>query len=377
MDRTFYNSLADDALGGRVIDRQRCRQILTDSAVELGALLNAAFEVRSHYWGKEVAIHILNNAANGYCPEDCSYCAQSKNSKAAIDEYGLKSDEEILAEAKAAYEHGAFRYCMVFSGRGPSPGRVGKIAGLIQTIKTHYPTLEICVSTGLMDQGATQKLKSAGLDRLNHNLNTSRANYPNICSTHSYDDRLDTLQAARSVGLEVCSGIIAGMGETADDLIELALQLREIKARSIPVNFLLPIEGNPIEISDELTPEYCLRVLCLYRFLNPEAEIRAAAGREYHLRSLEVLALYPTNSLFLQGYLNTKGNSDARTLQMIKDAGFTIKSDIPLDQLLEKTNGGNESPPNQTTTRPDPYLPNLKSLTELRPHKTVPTTAPQ
>jgi len=362
MNRTFYNNLADKALAGEVLERAVCETILTDRGVDLMPLLNAAYEVREHHWGKEVAIHILNNAANGYCPEDCGYCAQSKNSTADIGEYPLKSDDEILAEAKAAYENGAFRYCMVFSGRGPSPRRVEKICSLIERIKAIYP-LEICVSAGLMDEPATTKLKAAGLDRMNHNLNTSRDHYEKICTTHTWDDRINTLKAAGAVGLEVCSGMIIGIGEPASDIIDVALQLRELKARSIPVNFLLPIEGNPIGRPEELTPEFCLRVLCLFRFLNPEVELRAAAGREYHLRNLEVLALYPANSIFLQGYLNTQGNADTKTLQMIRDAGFTIKSDIPLDDLLTRPETVAETLPQIACSGPT-----MKKLHDLRPN---------
>lgn len=368
MDPTFYNDLAKKSLEQEPFDASVAQTLLVDPEVELLPLLNAAFVVRKHYFGKEVAIHILNNAANGYCPEDCSYCAQSKNSKADIDEYGVKSDEEMMTEAKAAYENGAYRYCMVFAGRGPSEKRVDKICGLLEQINDKYPGLKTCVSAGLMDENATAKLKAAGLDRMNHNLNTSRERYAEICTTHTYDDRLNTLNAARKVGLDVCSGVIVGMGESTDELVELAMQLRRVNSRSIPVNFLLPIEGAPITTASQLTPEYCLRILCLFRFLNPDAEIRAAAGREHHLRSMEAMALYPANSLFLQGYLNTQGNSDAQTLQMIQDAGFTIKSDVPIEKLLDK---------NAQTTRktcPPTASSTLKTIDDLRPSLTKSTS---
>ena len=174
----------------------------------------------------------------------------------------------------------------------------------------------------------------AGLDRLNHNLNTSESYYPQICTTHTFGDRLNTLMAAKQAGIEVCSGMIAGMGETHQDIIEVAKRLRAIKAASIPVNFLISIEGNQLSVPQGLTPEFCLRILCLFRFLNPQAEVRVGAGREGHLRSMEILSLYPASSLFLQGYLNSKGSANAKTLRMIKDAGFQIKSDVNLDELL-------------------------------------------
>ena len=336
MDQAFYSQLAGQSMAGETLSRSTALEILASGKVELLPLLNAAFEVRKKFCGKEVSIHIINNAQNGFCPEDCHYCAQAKSSDSDIEEYPLKSDSEILAEAKNAYEKGAFRHCMVFAGRGPSATRVAHIARLIREIKAKYPSLQVCVSAGLLDEGKAAILKEAGLDRLNHNLNTSRRNYPNICTTHTYADRLNTLAAARRADLQLCSGMVVGMGETNDDILEVAYTLRRLGVESIPVNFYIPIEGNILGAALGLSPEYCLRVLCLFRLLNPKAEIRVAAGRELYLRDMQVMALYPANSLFLDGYLNTKGDDRRRTLQMIKDAGFTINSDHPVDELLGK-----------------------------------------
>jgi len=335
MDRTFYVNLAQTSLSDRILSHEDCEKILISPDVELLPLLDAAFQVRKTYAGTQVKVHVINNIQNGLCPEDCHYCAQARTSDAPIEKYPVKSDEEILAEAKAAYESGAYRYCMVSSGRGPSERRIEYLVQLIKKIKSLYP-IHICVSAGLIGEGGVQKLKDAGLDRLNHNLNTSEIFYPKICTTHTYQERLNTLKAANSVGLEICSGIIVGMGETHRDVIDVALNLRELKSPSIPVNFLIPIEGNILNQHHGLTPEYCLRVLCLFRFLNPTAEIRVAAGREGHLRGMEVMSLYPANSLFMDGYLNTRGSSMAKTLRMIKDAGFTIDADKTIDELLKK-----------------------------------------
>ena len=241
-------------------------QLLTDSRVELLSLLAAAFAVRKHFHGKEVTVHIINNVSNGLCSEDCNYCPQSKSSSADIVSYPEKTEEEIVAEAKQAYEAGAHRYCMVYAGRRPGRQRLERIAGLVRTIKARYP-LEVCVSAGIMDDESTSLLKEAGLDRLNHNLNTSENLYGKICSTHTFADRLNTLKAARKAGLEVCSGIIAGMGETAGELIELGRMLHDLETKSIPINFLLPIAGNRLETAQNLSPEYCLKILCLFRFL--------------------------------------------------------------------------------------------------------------
>ena len=360
MERTFYDEFVRKSFRGEILSNIDCVQILTSPEIELLPLLDAAYQIRKTYTGKEVQLHIINNAQNGYCPEDCHYCAQAKSSNAKIEAYPLKPEEEILAEAKDAYESGAYRYCMVLSGRGPSKKRVAHLAELIQKIKSQYP-IQVCLSAGLIKREDAQTLKEAGLDRLNHNLNTSEAHYSNICTTHTYAERINTLNAAEEAGIKLCSGIIVGMGETTDDVIEVAKTLRRLKVQSIPVNFLIPIQGNVLSTEPDLTPEYCLRVLCLYRFLNPEAEIRVAGGREIHLRSMEVMALYPANSLFVDGYLNAKGTSRMQVLRMIKDAGFTVKADQSLEELLEqeeRSKNGSEGN-NQTGY--------MKDIKDLRP----------
>ncbi len=365
MNKDFYIQLTEKSISEEPFSKKVSLQILKSSKIEILPLLNAAYEVRKKYVGKSVTIHILNNAQNGYCPEDCHYCAQSKTANTDIEEYPLKPDEEILAEAKNAYEKGAHRYCMVFAGRGPSQERTEHLARLIKKIKSQYP-VEVCVSTGLLNKEKAKTLKEAGLDRLNHNLNTSARHYSKICTTHTYADRLETIHVAQESGLEICSGVIAGMGEEEEDIIEMAEILRGVTAASIPVNFFIPIPGVNLESHPHLTPEYCLRILCLFRFLNPKSEIRIAAGREIHLRSMEVMALYPANSLFLDGYLNTKGGERARTFQMIKDAGFTVESDHSLDDLLEteKKDSLNQIKINSSDL-------SVKNLTDLRPQKII------
>jgi len=358
MEKKWYQNLAVAGIAGDLLPQETYLDLLTDSRVELLHLLDAAFTVRRHFHGKTVTVHIINNVSNGLCSEDCNYCPQSKNSTAEISEYTEKNEEEILAEARQAYESGAYRYCMVYAGRHPSKARTERIAKLVRSIKTRYP-IEVCVSAGIMNENDTRILKQAGLDRLNHNLNTSPLQYAKICTTHTFADRLNTLKAARKTGLEVCSGIIAGMGETAAELIELALMLRSLEAKSIPVNFLLPITGNRLVTPHNLSPEYCLKILCLFRFINPQAEIRTAAGREYHLRTMEVMSLYPANSLFMDGYLNTRGKSRMDTLQMIIDAGFTIKSDKSAEELLQQ---------DVSASQDNAYaFPGLKSGKDLHP----------
>jgi biotin synthase len=235
----------------------------------------------------------------------------------------MKSDEEIFAEAEAAAKAGASRYCMALSGRGPSLAQTRKLATLIREMKERYP-IELCLSVGFVDEERALLLAEAGLDRLNHNLNTSESRYREICSTHSYGDRLRTLATAKKCGVEPCSGLIVGMGEESKDIVDLAFQLRELEVRSIPVNFLIPIEGNPLQGDGSLTPTRCLRVLALMRLVNPAAEVRISAGREGHIRSLGALALWPANSLFIEGYLTTRGADERETYRMIEDAGFEV-----------------------------------------------------
>jgi biotin synthase len=360
MKKTFYSQLVDRAVIGKEMSFQSALDILVSDGIGLLPLLNAAYDVRKKFYGNTVTIHVINNAQNGYCPEDCHYCAQARSSTANIETYAIKSDREFLNEAKAAYESGAYRYCMVFAGRGPTQQRIDHLARLVKEIKFRYP-IQVCVSAGLLDAVKAKTLKDAGLDRLNHNLNTSARYYGKICMTHTYEDRLKTLGAAREAGLQICSGVILGMGEKAEDIFEMAMALRKIRAESIPVNFFIPIEGVKLRKRNTLSPEFCLRALCLFRFMNPRAEIRIAAGRELHLRSMEVMALYPANSLFLDGYLNAKGEDRLKTFQMIKDAGFTVQSERSLDTLI-----ANER------SRARKVNVEIKDLTDLRPDRDVP-----
>jgi biotin synthase len=319
-----YRALAAHALAGEAPSEADALWILDGEDVELLPLLQAAFEPRRRHFGRKVMVHVLNNVQNGLCPEDCGYCSQNKDSAAAIKKYAMKSDEAILAEAEAAARSGASRYCMVLSGRGPTVERTKRIGKLVREIKSRWP-IEVCLSAGLMGDEHAAILKEAGLDRMNHNLNTSERRYDAITSTHSYADRVATLGAAKRAGIESCSGMIVGMGEESIDIVEVAFKLRELEVPSIPVNFLIPIEGNQVQNDGSLTPERCLRALCLMRFVNPTAEIRVAGGREGHLRTMQPFALYPANSLFVEGYLTTKGDPVADTYAMIHDAGFEVE----------------------------------------------------
>ena len=202
------------------------------------------------------------------------------------------------------------------------------LTGAVAEIKARFP-LRICVSPGLLTEGEAAELKGCGVDRVNHNLNTSRRFYPTICTTHAYQDRLDTLAAVRRSGLEICSGGIVGMGEQHEDVVELAMELGRLAAEAVPVNFYMPIPGTPLETPDpspenpaRLDPRYCLKVLSLFRLANPKCELRIAAGREMHLGPLQPLGLFPADSIFVGDYLTTKGQPPEEDSRMIQALGF-------------------------------------------------------
>ena len=360
MNKPFYDNIVSRALQERSCSENDMFDILQNPEIDLLTLVHAAYQVRKRFTGKTVSIHIINNVQNGLCSEDCGYCAQSKNSQVPIETYGMKSEEEIMEEARQAYEKGAFRYCMVFSGRKPSSERIRQLTHIIRKIKKQYP-LEVCVSAGIIRDHEAKILKEAGLDRLNHNINTSETMYKTICQSHTFTDRLNTLKAARNHQLQICSGVIIGMGEGTPDIYQMANILHEYHVTSIPVNFFIPIPGTAIQYQQPLTPEYCLRVLAVFRFLNPRAEIRVAAGRELYLRDLEPFAFYIANSLFMDGYLNTKGSSHYKTLQMLRDAGFQIQSEFSLDELLMR-----EKKPDLLNS-PDDKKIKLKGKKDLHP----------
>ena len=322
-----YGRYAQWAEAGRrdeAIERAEASALLEAPESDLLAIAAAAGTVRERFFGRAVRIHVLDNVRNAACPEDCGYCGQSKDSDAPVAPYKLKRVDDIVADAEAAKRSGAYRFCMAISRRGPSDADVDHVARAIERISGMG--LRTCLSAGLLDEAKARRLKAAGLDRLNHNLNTSERHYPAICTTHTYADRIATLRAAREAGLGVCSGLIVGMDETREDLLEVAYALREIGAESVPVNFLLPIEGNRLDTPRHeeraLDPRFVLRVLCLFRLVNPSAEVRIAAGREHHLGHLQAMSLWPANSLFMEGYLLTQGQEGADTVRMIRDAGF-------------------------------------------------------
>lgn len=408
-DGNFFIRLADRVWDGPGLSRDEALAVLRAPDEAVLELLAAAYRLRFRAFGRAVHLNYLINAKSGRCGEDCGYCSQSRVSTAPVAAYPLVSLDELIAGASRAAEHGARTYCMATSGRQPSSAEWEKICAAVREIKQRFG-LKLCVSPGLLSAEQARQLREAGADRVNHNLNTSRAFYARICTTHDYDARRATIEAARAAGLELCSGGIVGMGESDEDVVDLALELGALKVEALPVNFFQPITGTPLgdrraaegvatvplacQTSDSdteakallgecgdrgdsdagtsdregkiqrsasspsakgersaaaasavygdssspqgasspkgasaLTPIYCLKVLALFRLANPRAELRIAAGRQVHLRSLQPLGLFAANSIFVGDYLTTRGGSLENDRRMLDDLGFSAVID--------------------------------------------------
>ncbi len=318
-----WQQLASQVLAGRRLTKEEALDVLACPDEELLDLLSAAYRVRRQRFGNTVQLYFLMNAKSGLCPEDCSYCSQSKISEADIPRYNILTREKLLDGARVAAERKSKTYCIVISARSPNEREMDALTSIIPEIKRRYG-LNICTSLGLLSQEQAQRLKDCGVDKVNHNLNTSEGFYGEICSTHAFQDRLDTLKSVRAAGMELCSGGIIGMGEADADLVDMAFALRDLKVESIPVNFLNPIDGTPLAGVRRLNPRYCLKALAMFRLANPTSEIRIAGGREIHLGSLQALGLYPANSIFVGDYLTTKGQAPEADYRMIEELGFVV-----------------------------------------------------
>jgi len=269
-------------------------------------------------------LNLIINAKSGLCPEDCGYCSQSIVSTAPVNKYPLLEKDTLVDGARKAMEMKVGTYCIVASGKRPTDKEVDQVIEAVKTIKGEMP-MKICACLGILSAEQATALKDAGVDRYNHNLNTSKNNFENITTTHTYDDRVNTVNHAKDAGMSPCSGCIIGMGETAKDTVDMAFELRRLDADSIPVNFLNSIAGTPLENNKELTPQKCLKTLAMMRFVNPTKEIRASGGREVNLRTLQALALYAANSIFVGDYLTTEGQQASEDHKMIADLGFEIE----------------------------------------------------
>ncbi len=316
-----WNELAERIIDGEQISREEAKAVVEAPDDELLAILHAAYRVRSHHHGNKVRVHVLQNAKSGVCPEDCAFCSQSMKYNNDVDQYGLQSKEELLEGAKEAHEKGAVTYCMVTATRGPSWGELDNICEAVSEIKEKYD-LEICASLGLLKEGQAEKLAEAGVDKYNHNLETSANHFDNLVSTHTFEDRVKTVTRAKQAGMAACCGGIIGMGENKDDWIDLAFTLRDLEVESVPVNFLNPRPGTPMEQHDAPRPQECLKALAMFRFVHPDVDVRVAGGREVVLGAMQPMALYAANSFFTEGYLTTGGQGESKDAVMLRQAGF-------------------------------------------------------
>ena len=300
--------------------------ILESPNDQLLDILQAAYQLRQQHFGNTVSLHLLRNVKSGVCPEDCSFCSQSTKAINEVERYDMQTVETILEGAQAAVDRKAKRYCLVSSTRSPSPNEVDTICEAVIQIKQKHPHLEICSSLGLLTEEKAIRLKEAGVNRFNHNLETSENFFPEVVTTHDFDDRINTAKIVKKVGLDLCCGGLFGMGESMQDRVDLAFALADLNVDSVPVNFLDPRPGTHFhDKPNPLTPNDCLRALAMMRFVMPSVEIRIAGGRETTLRHIQALALYPANSMFTNGYLTTGGQDFDTDKQMIEDAGFEIE----------------------------------------------------
>ena len=319
-----WSLLAEKALMGECLTIEEGLAVLESDNDDILSLMHAAFQVRQHFYGKKVKLNMIINAKSGHCPEDCGYCSQSIISKAPVQKYTLLDKETLLAGAREAMARKAGTYCIVASGKGPTEKELDQVVNAVEEIRATMP-LKICACLGILKDGQAERLAEAGVHRYNHNLNTSKDNYSSITTTHTYEQRVETVEKVKSYGMSPCSGVIIGMGESNQEIVEMAYALRELDADSIPINFLNAIPGTPLEEAGRTPAMKGLKVLALFRLICPSKEIRVAGGREVSLRTLQPLSLYAANSLFVGDYLTTTGQDISADHQIIEDLGFEIE----------------------------------------------------
>ncbi|MDP6943961.1 MAG: biotin synthase BioB, partial [Myxococcota bacterium] len=264
-----WRQLAGQVLEGHALTREEALSVLRCADDALLELLDATFAVRRAHHGRKVHVHVLENAKSGACPEDCAFCSQSVRYATDVDRYKTESVEELVDAARAAYTSGASTYCMVTATRGPSTRDLDTICEAVRRIKAEMP-LSICTSLGVLDDAGARRLVDAGVDRYNHNLETSERYYPELVTTHTWGDRADTLRTAKAAGMQACAGGIIGMGEGLEDRVDLALALRDLDVESVPVNLLNPRPGTPLGDREQISPQDALKALCMFRLVHPD-----------------------------------------------------------------------------------------------------------
>ncbi len=294
------------------------------SGQNLFELFSAANRIRAHFQGNSVDLCSIVNAKSGKCPEDCSYCAQSTKSKAQIAAYPLLDKKQVFAKAVEAKKGNAKRFCIVTSGKRVSGKEILKIAEMISGVKKLG--LLPCATLGLLTKDDLKLLKRAGLNRYHNNLETSERFFPEMCTTHSYNEKKETIRSAQEAGLSVCSGGIFGLGETWQDRIDMAFALRDLDPDSVPINFLAPIKGTTLSRQKPLKPLEALKIISLYRFILPDKQIRVCGGRLQTLGELNpFIFLAGASGLLIGNYLTTLGRSYEDDVRLITNLGFPVR----------------------------------------------------
>ena len=304
------------------LTREEAIAILNTPDEQLNELIERAGALRKKYKGNHVSIHLLTNARSGNCSQNCAYCAQSCRSHADIEKYKWVDDEKLYGDNTFVHDHKLSRHCIGLSGMKFSDDEIEELASKIRKMKEEGTHL--CCSIGFLTKKQALMLKEAGLDRINHNLNTSRSNYPNICTTHTFEDKLEVIRRAQAAGLSVCSGGIIGMGETWEDRIDMAITLSELGIKSIPINILRPIPGTPLEHQAALSEDEILRTIAIFRYINPTAMVRLAAGRNSMEHSGERAFRSGANAAITGDMLTTSGNRISEDQEMLAAMGFTL-----------------------------------------------------
>ncbi|MBI5700248.1 biotin synthase BioB [Candidatus Saganbacteria bacterium] len=328
MINMYFRKLANDVINGKKLTFDEAFALINTSNEETFDLIAAANNIRKAFHGNKVKLCAIVNAKSGKCSENCSFCAQSAHFKTKADTYPLMSKDEIFESAKTAEEKiGATCFSVVTSGKSIiSDKELQSVGAALETI-TSQTDLNRCVSMGTLTVPQINSLKAKGLKRLHHNLETAESFFDNVCTTHTYEERLNTLKHAKEAGLEICSGGIFGLGETLKQRVELAFTLLELDVESVPINILNPIAGTPAaENYKPMAPLEVLRLIATYRFIFPKADVGLFGGRELSLRDLQPLMFIAgANATLVGNYLTTSGQSPEKDLKMIADLGLMVR----------------------------------------------------
>ncbi|MDO8302172.1 MAG: biotin synthase BioB [Sedimentisphaerales bacterium] len=318
----YIESIAEEVLAGGQLERPQIDELFIESKNDPDDLLYWANKIRQKFFGNRIKVCSIIPGRVGGCDQDCAFCAQSARYATHVGKAKILSDEEILAAAAAAKENGVPHLGIVYSGKVVSDAELSRVEGLVKRIKETYG-ISVCAGLGILSAEKMKRLAAAGVARYNHNLETSRSHYGKIVSTHCYDDRISTVEAAKAAGLGLCTGGIFGIGENDSDRIDMALELRRLAVDMVPMNFLHPIPGTPLGDMPSLEPKEILRLVGLYRFILPQTHLKVAGGRLVNLRDLQSWVFYAGATSIMSGnFLTTAGRAVKEDVQMLKDLGL-------------------------------------------------------